>query len=228
MNNADQYLKHAAGIYALLAWIEEQTTIGTPCKIDKQTIYLHPLTSRLFALGISKKKNTSKIPFLAIQPAEVYWMRLIQWEHAYIREKDMHLYLTSQLIKGDNMDYPDIPPFAIALSFDTIDKVNLLKDIELLEGREYHQEDGQVLINFHNIVFNLNVKQLERDVPYLESNQKIINYNDLMADKEQRLQNTFVSGAPPEFLGDVNEASSIAKKYWKNLTDLLSETNPKK
>jgi hypothetical protein len=228
MKNADQYLTHSAGIYALLAWNEEQQQSGTPTKISKQTVYVHPLTSRFFALGISKKKNTSKIPFLAIQPNEAYWMRLIQWDKAYIRDRDMHLYLVSKVIKGDNENYPDIPAFAIALSFDTIDKINLLKRVNNIEGREYREDNGQIMINFHGNIFNMPVTSLPKDAPYLDDGIKITNYNDIMLEKEHKLQSVFSTDAPPEFLGDVNEATSIATKYWKNLTDLLDKTKPKK
>lgn len=229
MKNADQYLTHSAGIYALLAWNDEQKDAGTATKISNQTVYIHPLASRYFALGIAKKKNMSKVPFLAIQPAEAYWMKLVQWDKAYIRERDMHLYLVSKVIKGDNIDYPDIPSFAVAISFDTIDKINLLKQVEIIEGREYRQENGEVRINFLTTVFDIQVEKLEKDEPYLLTSANLINYTDIMSGKEQKLQSVFSTDAPPEFLGDVGEAISIATKYWKNLTELLDKTTkPKK
>lgn len=228
MKNADQYLQHAAGVYALLAWNEEQQTIGTNTKILNQTLFIHPLTSRFFSLGISKKKGTDKKPFLAIQPAESYWMSLINWDYACIRERDLNFYLVSQVIKGDNNDYPDIPAFAIALSFDTVEKINLLKQVEILDGREYRQESGQIMINFHNKVFNVPVKKLNQKDSYLENTTDIVNYDDLLTGKEQYLQSVFSTQSPPQFLGDENEAAAISNKYWKKLNDLLDKTNPKK
>ena len=62
------------------------------------------------------------------------WMKLIQWDKFYIKERDLHLYLVSKLIRGDGIEFPDIPPLAVAISFDTLDKINLLKDLHETKG----------------------------------------------------------------------------------------------
>lgn len=217
MKNPDLYLKHAAGVYALLAWNEEQQKIGTPTKITKQTLYIHPLTSRFFSLGVSKKKSVSKAPFLAIQPSEAYWMNLIQWDYCCVREKDLHFYIISKVIKGDNEDYPDIPAFAIALCFDTIEKIQLLQQVENLGGREYRQENGEIMINFHKKIFTLPVKKLQYNEAYLENMVEIINYNDLLRRKEQELQSNFSTASPPMFLGNEEEAMATNRGFWKDL-----------
>lgn len=224
MENADQYLMHAAGIYSLLAWCNEQEKLGTPTKINNQTIYVHTLTSRYFALGISKRKNFSKIPFIAVQPAEAYWMRMIQWDTAYVREKDLNLYLTTQLIHGDNNDYPDIPPFALALSFDTTDKVNLLTNMTDLEGREYSQNEGSVQINFHSKLFGIPVNSLKENEHYLDSNLEIMDYNDLLTRRESDLQSHYSTELPPPFIGDEAAAKSIFNKFWEPLNDAIKDS----
>lgn len=202
MDKAEQYLIHCAGFYNFLTWMEEQNKAGMPSKIAGQTIYLHPLVSRFFALGIAKTKKLNKEPFLAIQPSESQWFSMIVWDKLCVRERDMHLYFVSKTIEGDTENYPDIPPFCVALSFDTLDKANILHKINNLVAREYRQDDnGEIKINFHNKIFSLPISHLSYDEPFMKE-EKVINYTDLMLKKEKVLEQTFLSA--PEFQGDIN------------------------
>lgn len=217
MDNTELYLLHSSGMLAMLNWIEQQHKLGTPIKLNNQTIYLHPLTSRFFSLGVSKNKKYAKLPFLAIQPNESLWMKLIQWEGIYIKDRDLHIYLVSKLIKGNGYDLPDIPAFAIAISLDTMDKINIIKTFKNIDGREYYQENsvkdlkntqGQVFINFKSkILDSLNVKLLKQEEHYLKD-VDFINYTDLLSKNESALQSKYSEGAPV-FKGDENEAKSI-------------------
>lgn len=237
MDKSEQYLLHSAGMYAMLGWIEDQKNSGTPVKISNQTIFLHPLTSRYFSIGVSKNKKLAKTPFLAVQPNEASWMKLIQWDKFFVKERDLHLYLVSKLITGDNVEFPDIPPFAIAISFDTIEKINLLADIPFLDGREYHKEDateyfldnrnnnqqknsfvqGRVMINLHSKLFDsIKIKKLNKDEFYLEDNLNYVKYSDILTNKETNLQSTFSNGAPV-FQGDEREAQSALSGFWDRL-----------
>lgn len=231
MDKSEQYLLHAAGIYAMLAWVEDQKNSGTPVNITNQTIFFHPLTSRYFSIGVSKNKKLAKNPFLAIQPNEASWMKLIQWDKFYIKERDLHLYLVSKLIRGDGIEFPDIPPLAVAISFDTLDKINLLKEIGTIDGREYYKEDatnyfknnddenekvfhvtGKVMINLHSKLFDsIKIKQLEKDEHYME-NVLYTNYSDILTSKETNLQSTYSNGAPV-FQGDDREAKSALSGF---------------
>lgn len=238
MDKSEQYLLHSAGMYAMLGWIEDQKKSGTPVKINSQTIFLHPLTSRYFSIGISKNKKLSKTPFLAVQPNEASWIKLIQWDNFFIRERDLHLYLVSKLVRGDGIEFPDIPPFAIAISFDTLDKINLLTDIASLDGREYHKEDatqyykdsksldsqgnnsfvqGRVMINLHSKLFeSIKINKLNKNEFYLKDNLDYIKYDDILTNKEINLQSTFSNGAPV-FQGDTKEAQSALQGFWDRL-----------
>lgn len=237
MDKTEQYLLHSAGIYAMLGWIEDQKKSGTPIKIDNQTIFLHPLTSRYFSIGVSKNKKLSKEPFLAIQPNEAGWIKLIQWDTFFIRERDLNLYMVSKLLTGDGDNFPDIPPFAIAIAFDTIEKINLLSDIKSLDGREYYKENatqyfqdnrkdnpeektyaqGRVIINFHSKLFDsIKIKKLSKDNSYLNNNLQYTNYHDILTNKETKLQGTF-SGGAPVFKGDENNALSSLSSFWDRL-----------
>lgn len=220
MDKSDKYLLHCSGLYAMLAWLNEQQKMGMPCKVSNQIIYSHPLAGRLFSLGISKNKNFSKEPFLAIQPNENKWFSLIQWEKICIRQRDLHLYFIASLVKGNEVDYPDIPPFIFSVSFDSMDKINILKKIERIEGREYRMdEDGDIKINFHNKIFSLPVEQKEYDQPIVDFSANYVSYNDLMRQKESYLQQNFEDGSPPEFKGD----TTLAKESLSQRANFLEK-----
>lgn len=223
MDKSDKYLLHCSGLYAMVAWINEQKNQGLTCKISNQIIYSHTLAGRLFSLGISKNKDFSKEPFLAIQPNENKWFSLIQWEKICIKERDLHLYFISDMVKGNQTDYPDIPPFIFAISFDSIEKINILKKINKLDGREYRMdEEGQIKINFHSKIFSLPIDKKEYDEPIMEFSNNYLSYNDLMRQKETYLQGNFSTDSPPEFKGDtslakesINEQASFFEKMKK-------------
>ena len=233
MDKSEQYLMHSAGMYAMLGWIEDQKKSGTPVKVSNQTIFLHPLTSRYFSIGVAKNKKYSKSPFLAIQPNEASWIKLIQWDRFFTRERDLHFYMVSKLVEGDGTEYPDIPPFAIAISFDTIEKINLLTEIGLLDGREYHKEDatqyfkenneqkhlpsGRVMINFHSKIFDaIKINRIPKEESYLSTGLIYTNYSDILTTKETNLQSTYSNGAPV-FQGDEKEAKSALSGFWAKM-----------
>lgn len=223
MNKSDKYILHCSGLYAMLAWINEQKNQGLACKVNNQIIYSHPLAGRLFSLGISKNKNFSKDPFLAIQPNENKWFSLVQWEKICVRERDLHLYFVAGLVKGNETDYPDIPPFIFAVSFDSIEKIKILNKLEKIDGREYRMdEDGSIKINFHSKIFSLPVEKKQYEEPIIDFSGNYTSYADLMRQKESYLQQNFQDGSPPEFKGDtslasesLNESSSFFEKMKK-------------
>ena len=236
MDQSEQYLLHAAGMYAFLGWIEDQKNSGTPVRVDKQTFFLHPLTSRYFSIGLSTGKKVAKLPFLAVQPNEASWMKLVQWDRFFIRENDLNLYLVSKMVAGDGTDFPDIPPFAIAIAFDSEDKIKLLGDIGVIDGREYHKEDasqyfqsdtkvdrhfaqGSVRINLHSKLFGaIKINQLSKQEPYLDANMKYINYSNILTGKEAVLQNDF-SGVAPVFQGDERQAKTALDGFWNKINE---------
>lgn len=218
MEQFQKYLLHCTGIYAFLSWMEHQSNQGLPCTISGQTISSHPFISKYFSLGIAKNKKLSQKPFIAIQPNEAEWFKLIQWDKICIRKKDSNIYFISQLVSGDGEEYPDIPPFAFALSFDTIEKTSILFQIQDLQGREYSKIDGEIYINYHKSLFNLKVHQLEKNEPYLITNSKQgFSYIDIIRKKEAELRNKF-GDSLIEIQGDVNysaESEELLKKFNK-------------
>jgi len=128
MKKFEKYIEHCAGLYSFLAWIENETKNGIPYEILHDVIYLDPLISRNFSLGISNGKKSNNQPFFAIQPSETEWFYLIKWNKVVLRENDNYIYFISNSIFGDQEEQPDIPAFAIALYVDTKEK--LLKYLE--------------------------------------------------------------------------------------------------
>jgi len=219
MEQNEQYIKHATGLFAFFSWLEKQKNYGMNSKIIKQTVYSHPMVSKYFSIGIAKSKKYSKEPFIAIQPQETAWFKLIQWDRIAIRKNDMHIYFISKFLKGDKLNYPDLPPFVFALSLDHIDKLNLLfdKKIKQLDGREYFLEENKIMVNYHSKVFNLPVVKLNQNEPFWEDTEVATTYLDIIHEKENELQNKY-SDYRPDFEGEViqnDESNNLLKKLAK-------------
>lgn len=220
-SNADKYLIHSSGVYALLGWIEQQESRGNTFNVVNETIHLSTLGAKQFALGTSRHKK-AKLPFLAMQPNETQWIKLIQWDYIAVREQSNYLYLVSKVVEGDKLEFPDIPAFALAIPFDMPEKLELIKEVEKLDGREFFVEsDDKILINYHQKIFSLKIKRFDAIEPYME-NQKIVNYVDIMREKESYLQNTFSTLNPPAFQGDIGH---IDDKEYKDLYQKMQEKN---
>lgn len=218
-SNADKYLTHSAGVYALLGWIEQQELRGNDFNVVNETIHLSTLGAKQFALGTSRHKK-AKLPFLAMQPNETQWIKLIQWDYIALREKFNYLYLVSKVVEGDKLEFPDIPAFAIGIPFDMPEKLDLIQTAEKLDGREFFVEsDDKILINYHQKIFSLKIKRFDSIEPYIE-NQKIVNYVDIMREKESYLQNTFSTLTPPVFQGEIGYIDDKdAKDLYKKMND---------
>lgn len=203
MNEKEQeiYIKHVSGIYYLLEWVEHQKNQGMASNISNEIIYFHPLISRYFSLGVTKNKKYGKELFFASQPEESIWFSLIQWDKTIIQPNDIHLYFISKKIKGDNEDYPDIPQFGISFSFDSMDKINMLKNIKQIIGREYFQDENKLIkVNFHKKLYQLPLFLYEKNQALIE-NIKVFNSSDIMRKKEQLIASKYSN--EPEFKGDI-------------------------
>jgi len=215
MNNLEQYVEHCAGIYSFLSWMEKESENGLPYQISNQIIYLNPLLSRYFALGVSDAKRNKKKPFLAVQASEAEWMYLIKWNNIALRESDDTLYFISKTIFGDQEEYPDIPGFAIGLKVDTKEKIQLLSEIEHLIGRQYFKDDTDELhINFHKSIFKLPIKKYTKEQVIVDEDV-ILDYSQILTMKEQGMQGIY--SEKPEFLGEIAkiEGTDDLLKKWK-------------
>lgn len=215
MNNLEEYVEHCAGIYSFLSWMEKESNNGLPYEISNQIIYLSPLLSRYFSLGISEAKKHKGQPFLAIQSSEAEWMYLIKWNNIAIRVDDNTLYFIAKTIHGDQEEYPDIPGFAIGIRVDTKEKLEILSEIDKLIGRQYFKDDtNEVHVNFHKSLFKLNIKRYDKNQIIVEEDT-FIDYSQILAMKEQGMQSSY--SEKPEFLGEVGaiEGTEELLKKWK-------------
>lgn len=215
------YLEHCTGIYAFLGWLDYQTKLGMPCKNKGQMIYAHPFINRYFSLGIAKGKGLPKQPFLAIQPNEANWFKMINWEKACIRERDLHLYFISATVPGNGDTFPDIPPIVFSIAFDTLEKIKLVKEFKNLVGREYREENGKIFVNYHKDIFSIPVHFLSYNEPIIAS-EKGFDYEsykrnqESLALKEKNIAEKISDNV--EFQGDLSldkDGSSLLKKLFR-------------
>ena len=208
MEKSEEYIKHAAGIYDLLIWTKNQESLGAKCKYLNDTIFVPKILSRYFTLSVNPK---NKLPILGVQKSEATWIKLISWENISIRDKDSTLYLISKTIPGDNEQYPDILPFAIALELDSENILNLLKSLKHIEARNLSLYNKKPHINLHSKLFKIPIRTLKYQESYL--NEKTYSaIDDLRKIKEKKQQDHYE--VIPEFIGDPNEAQSILGSFW--------------
>jgi hypothetical protein len=216
VDKAEKYLTHSSGLYGMLSWIKEQEHSGTPVILNNNTIYIHHLTARYFSLAIGREKNRKV--FLAVQPNESCWIKLIDWSHFVLKENDSHLYIVSKKIEGDENEFPDIPSFSIAIPFDMIEKLDVLKDIQSLEGKEFRLENNKIYLNLKTkIIDNLKIVKISQNETHIDSSN-YFDYHQVLLNKESSLLSKF-AGIIPEFKGDIDEAKSIHKKFWFKLDE---------
>lgn len=205
MNN-EKYLKHAAGLYSLLSWLNKNQENGIPYTMQNQVIKIGILASRDFSIGISKNKikKVSKTPFLACQSKESEWISLISWKSVITREHDLSIYIISEHVEGDGNEYPDLPPFALALDFDHYDKISLVRGFQYLEAREYYMNDlDELKINFHKALFKLFIINLPEEANIFDKSifEKIESYDNLLNKKIQK-HNMKYDNYVPDYVGE--------------------------
>ncbi|NCQ52307.1 hypothetical protein GW796_10580 [archaeon] len=217
MKKFEKYIEHCAGLYSFLAWIENETKNGIPYEILHDVIYLDPLISRNFSLGISNGKKSNNQPFFAIQPSETEWFYLIKWNKVVLRENDNYIYFISNSIFGDQEEQPDIPAFAIALYVDTKEKLDILSALSTLVGREYYQDDAKIVhINFHKKLFTLPLEKYIKNQAII-INEHLHDYSEILARREHEVINKY--SQIPVFLGDTGNvigSEKLMEKWKKN------------
>lgn len=202
----------------MMQWVDFQKALGVSCSLSGKTLYAPPLSSRYFALGASKDRRL-KLPFLAIQPNESAWMKLVKWEKAVIKRLDSHLYLISSTVEGDRERFPDVPAFAFAISFDDYAKLALLDSSKILDGREYFiDSDGSPRVNRHSSVFKLQLERMEKGEEHLPK-EALVSYSDLLSMRESSLAAQF-GDSQPTFKGGFSETEET-KGLFQKLKDKL-------
>lgn len=199
MQNYKEYILHCSGIHCFSEWSEEQKFKCVSPIIKDNIIYLHTLFSNKLAIGINKNKKYNSKPFIAIQPKEATWFSMIQWDRIVLRERDLHLYFITKEILGDEQSFEKIPSFAVAISFDVIEKIELIKNISKIHGREYRlNEDNLISVNFNSYLFELPIYLKSYDEPILQKTE----YVKTLYNKEKDLISKYKSNIPT-FQGEI-------------------------
>lgn len=164
MVEAKNYMLHASGVYALIAWMEQQRELGLSCKVEGSTITLPVQAGEYFSLGVSRRVRSAKNAFLCIQANEARWIKLIDWNYIAVREDDNNVYLVSNYVFGNGSSLDDFGVIAVSIPFDLSGKFNFLKKAEKIDGREYRVDvdTNQIFIDLHSKVFSLPVKIFDR------------------------------------------------------------------
>lgn len=156
------YLKQVAGLYSFCEWLFKQIKNGEQLSARNNIIKLSPMSSASFALGRSSRcRGKKKIPFLATHVNEARWIRMIKWSHITLKENDNCLYLVSDQIRGNGVDFFTSPAIAIGIAFDAIEKLSVLAQEDRLGAREYFLENGtEPKVNYHKSLFVLPIKRI--------------------------------------------------------------------
>jgi len=155
MYDHKKYLSHSVGITNLINWLGRWHKFNQSYEIGETMIELGSLVSGRFGVGIPKNKSFGKHIFIAVQPEELMWIKLISWDRCVIREGEDKLYIVAKRLAGDEESLPDVPAFALSLLFDSSEKIELLKTQKNIDFRQLWYEDDN------------NTQHISRSLPLL-------------------------------------------------------------
>lgn len=185
MEELEYYIEHCSGLYSFFAWLEDQNNKGMNFFLEKQIIYANKLTSRYFSICVLKGKQ--KELCLATQSIESEWLSLIKWSHVAIQKNNNYIYLISKSVKGDQVEYPDLPYFVLALYVDTLEKINLIANQKNITAREYFKEDNKhVFLNLHKQIFKLPIVLINSETELIVD-ENILDYSQIINMKEKNI-----------------------------------------
>ena len=176
MTNSEKYIKHSAGVISLMKWLSLMKLIGHKVDIREDFIYLDETVSSYFAICKSQHKNAIN-PFFMIQKTAFNWMGLMSWDRVEIKEGGKELFLISDIVYGDAQNYSDYKQIVLVFSFDYNEKLNLLKNYEKIDVREVVYDNGEVNINYFNMLCSLPISFIKNNDKVLINEEKIINKN---------------------------------------------------
>lgn len=136
-----EYLDHLTGISSLVLWLDELERAGFSYRIDGHLVILSDAISKRFCIGVPSHRSFGRYPFLAVQPREARFMRLIRFTKAVVYPDSRGLYLVASALSGDGASYQDIPPVALMLPFDGAQKPEILSMSPRLEAKSLWFDD---------------------------------------------------------------------------------------
>lgn len=189
------YLKHLAGVTALLEWAVLWGKLVGPPEIKNNCLIIKPIVAQRFAIGYPQSKRFGKNPFLAIQKQEKEWAYLIPWNKIYFNEEQTRMILVSSKSYGEDFDLPNLTPMGISIPLDDKNKIIWLKKFAKIELRGLWFEENIPQIESGPSFATLNVCE------YIGENE-LFSKNDFNSEKtfedliKERLEETAVYNNP--------------------------------
>lgn len=181
--NGKDYLEHLAGIASLMEWMLANEKAGYRFRPQGDELCLDEQITRRFIIGVPRSKRWGKSPFLGAQRREAVFLKLLKIGRAVVREGDSKLYLVVPTMRGDGMNYPDLPAFVVSLAFDDAEKAAILSQTREIECRGFWIDDnGQVEISSKSMIWTLPLNSLPKDAPLLtdEDQSDGLSFKDLI------------------------------------------------
>ena len=159
-----------AGIANLLEWIIVNEKAGYSFNYTPIGITFDEQVTRRFIIGIPRSKKFGKNPFLGTQRREAVFLKLLNITRAVIRENDNHLHLIASGLKGDGLNYPDLPPFVISMAFDNKEKAAIIAQAAAIDCRGYWIDDNnQIEIGAKAIIWSKPLLTLPEKAELIDS-----------------------------------------------------------
>lgn len=141
----EKYIQHLVGFAGMSEWMERWRRHADQVQLDDNLVQLDSWLSRRFLFGIPKKSVFGSNPFMGVQPEELTWMSMMQWQRASLDPASHRVYLVSSRLRGDDKSFPDLPAFALGLDVDpTVAPV--LQRFARIDLRQVWVDDGQIEI----------------------------------------------------------------------------------
>lgn len=196
MASQDSYLRHTAGITALLGWLTRWDRFPDAYTQEGASVTLGDFPSRRFALGVPKKRSFGRFPFLALQRDEADWMGSIVWDRAVIQAGSRRLTLVAQRCAGDGSNVPDLPGFSISLNVDLVDKLEILALSPRLEARGLWFEDGESRVANGVPLWSIPLRTVAENEPVMAPDETAAErtFRDLVREQLGRTSRAFNPG----------------------------------
>ena len=194
-----KYLKHAAGIAALIEWMKQNRRLGYEFSHSAHSVACCANVARRFLIGTPVNKKFGKNPFFAIQRPEASFLSLLAVSKvAFVQDKPA-LHIVCPMVRGDDKEYPDLPAFFIEFAFNSIDKAEVFQKAKNIHCCPFWFDDGKTSIALKDKIWTAPVAWLAPSEPILTDKElrSAVDFKELM---RRKIDSTNVA-VNPGFVG---------------------------
>ena len=167
-SNARTYLEHLSGMAALVEWLAEGKRAGIDFDVTPTAVSIPNRASNRFCLGVPRSRRWGRHPFIAVQRREALFFKLLKIARAVIVRGDNKIHFITKAVRGDQENYPDIPPFVISVSMDSHDKTAMLSSAKSIQCRGFWFNDmGEIEISIKAVFWSVPISVVEKGAPLL-------------------------------------------------------------